>query len=193
MEEPPNPGYLEVLADYLVLCMEKQERKQRKILTENRMITVNRNETSFEGLVSQFDAHEDTIYDMITEDKQKIMRPKVSITQKDLNEIPFLRQLREAIHDWEQQLKTASGRSAYQIKKALIEMRKDQYIIKNAYRKPVNPLHLVSSKHYTSLEDTTSEFTEDGLPIPSGVSLMDPQICSFILRNYSKLKQDSWD
>ena len=45
-----TPGYLEVLADYLVLCMEKQERKQRKILTDNRMTTVNKRETSFEGL-----------------------------------------------------------------------------------------------------------------------------------------------
>ena len=32
LEENPNPNekYLEVLADYLILCMEKQERKERK-------------------------------------------------------------------------------------------------------------------------------------------------------------------
>ena len=31
LEENPNPGsaYLEILADYLVLCMEKQEKKER--------------------------------------------------------------------------------------------------------------------------------------------------------------------
>ena len=29
----PNEAYLEILANYLVLCMEKQERKKRKILT----------------------------------------------------------------------------------------------------------------------------------------------------------------
>ena len=54
LEETPNPSsaYLETLADYLVLCMEKQERKERKLLTENRMATVNKRETSFEGLVS---------------------------------------------------------------------------------------------------------------------------------------------
>jgi hypothetical protein len=52
-EDPaPNEKYLEILADYLVLCMEKQEKKERKILTENRMMTVNKRETSFEGLVS---------------------------------------------------------------------------------------------------------------------------------------------
>ncbi|MBP3801549.1 MAG: hypothetical protein J6I85_05985 [Clostridia bacterium] len=32
-----NPAYLEILANYLIYCMEKQEKKQKKILTENRM------------------------------------------------------------------------------------------------------------------------------------------------------------
>lgn len=48
----PSPAYLEILADYLVLCMEKQEKKEKKILTDNRMATVNKRETSFEGLAS---------------------------------------------------------------------------------------------------------------------------------------------
>ena len=54
LEETSNPNsqYLEALADYLILCMEKQEKRERKILTENRLTTVNKHETSFEGLVS---------------------------------------------------------------------------------------------------------------------------------------------
>ena len=36
----PNDKYLEILADYLILCMEKQEKKEKKILTDNRMTTV---------------------------------------------------------------------------------------------------------------------------------------------------------
>ena len=43
----PNEAYLEILANYLVLCMEKQEKKEKKILTDNRMSTVNKRETSF--------------------------------------------------------------------------------------------------------------------------------------------------
>lgn len=74
LEENPDPGekYLEILADYLILCMEKQERKERKILTDNRMMTVNKRETSFEGLVSQFENGEDGIYNLITENKNII-------------------------------------------------------------------------------------------------------------------------
>lgn len=82
MAETPEPTekYLEILADYLILCMEKQERKERRILTENRMSTVNKRETSFEGLVGQFENGEDGIYNLITQDKNVIFQPKVSIT-----------------------------------------------------------------------------------------------------------------
>jgi len=54
LAENPNPNekYLEILADYLIFCLEKQERKERKILTDNRLTTVNKREVSFEGLVS---------------------------------------------------------------------------------------------------------------------------------------------
>ena len=71
IEENPNlsPNYLEYLADYLVLAMEKQERKEKKILTQNRMKTVKDRETSVEGLVSQFENGEDGIYNLITNDK----------------------------------------------------------------------------------------------------------------------------
>ena len=54
LEETPDitPAYLEILADYLVLCMEKQEKKEKNILTENRLATVNKRECSFEGLAA---------------------------------------------------------------------------------------------------------------------------------------------
>ena len=74
LEENPEPNekYLEILADYLVLCMEKQERKKRKILTDNRMTTVNKRETSFESLVSQLENGEDGIYNLVKNDKNII-------------------------------------------------------------------------------------------------------------------------
>lgn len=195
LEENPDPGpkYLEILADYLVFCMEKQEKREKRILTENRMTTVNKREMSFEGLVSQLENGEDGIYNFITEDKQVIFQPKVSITQKDLDEIPLLRQLRSTIAVWEARLKTVEGRDAFIIKKALIEMRKDQYLIKNAYRKPLGNGLLTRSEHYIAMDDTTSSFDDTGRPIPQGISLMNPKVCSQILCNYSRLKQDSWD
>lgn len=173
--------------------MEKEEKKEKKILTENRMATVNKRETSFEGLVSQLENGEDGIYGLITNNKQVIFQPKVTITKKDLEEIPDLRQLRETIDLWEQKLKTVEGKDKFLIKKALIEMRKDQYLIKNAYRRPIVLTKITRSSHYIELLDKTCEFDEKGLPIPDGVSLMNPKVCEAILCNYSKLKQDSWD
>ena len=173
--------------------MEKQERKERKILTDNRMMTVNKRECSFEGLVSQLENGEDGIYNLITDNKNQIFQPKVTITKKDLDEIQPLRQLREAINVWEAKLKVTEGKDAFVIKKALIEMRKDQYVIKNAYRRPIVPNKLTRSTHVIMLPDETSSFDEEGYPIPKGVSLLNPVVCSAILCNYSKLKEDSYD
>lgn len=193
LEECPNPTpqYLETLADYLVLCMEKQEKKERKLLTENRMATVNKRETSFEGLVSQLENGEDGIYGMISNDKNQIFQPKVMITKKDVEEVPGLAQLREAIKMWEQKLKTASGRDAFIIKTAIIELRKDQYILKDAYRKPIIPKNITRSKHFIPLE-SDFDFDDEGYVIPEGVSLCDPKVVSAILCNYSLMKQESW-
>lgn len=193
LEENPDPGehYLEILANYLILSMEKQEKKARLILTDNRMTTVNKRETSFEGLVSQFENGEDGIYGIITEDKNMIFQPKVSITKQDLEDIPLLRQVRESIAYWDSRMKQATGREAYIIKQTLIELRKDQYIIKSAYRKPIVFNSLTRSKHILPLDESIT-IGEDGRPIAHGVSLLNPAVCSAILCNYSKLKEDCY-
>ena len=191
-DEPLSNAYLEVLADYLILCMEKQERRERSILTDNRMTTVNKRETSFEGLVSQFENGEDGIYNLMTEDKNQIFQPKVSITKKDLEEIEPLKQLREAIEYWEEKLKTTEGKDAFTIKRTLIELRKDQYVIKNAYRKPIVFTQAIKSKNFIPLEGEIT-LDEEGYCKSKGVVLTDPAVCSAVLCNYSKLKQDSYD
>ena len=72
--------------------MEKQEKKERKILTENRMATINKREISYEGLVSQLENGEDGVYNLITDNgKNTIFQPKVTITKQDIEEIPLLR------------------------------------------------------------------------------------------------------
>ena len=169
--------------------MEKQERKEKKILTENRMTTVNKREMSFEGLASQLENGEDGIYNLMNENKNQIFRPKVTITKKDLEEIEPLRQLREAIDAWEAKLKVTEGKEAFIIKKAVIEMRKDQYLIKDAYRRPIMPKSIIASKHEIEIEDNTY-LGEDGFAAPGGVSLVDWKVCSAILCNYSKLKSE---
>lgn len=191
LEEHPdvNESYLEVLADYLVLCMEKQERKERKILTDNRLATIDKRETSLEGLIGQLENGEDGIYNLMKEDKNAIFQPKVTITKQDLEDIPELRQLRESIARWEQRSKTASGRAAYIIKSTLIELRKDQYVIKNAYRNPIIFTKLTHGGRFTTelpfdewIDPETKEVKN------SGISFLNPVVISTILCNYTKLK-----
>ena len=154
------------------------------------MTTVDKREVSFEGLVSQFENGEDGIYNLITENKDIIFQPKVTITKKDIEEIEPLRQLREAIKIWEEKQKTATGKEAFIIKKTLIELRKDQYIIKNAYRRPIVPIKLIHSKQIVSLDGKIS-INQNGEISYSGFTFLNPKICEAVLCNYSKLKQDS--
>lgn len=183
--------YLESLADYLVFCMEKEERKEKKILTENRLATVNKRETSFEGLVSQFENGEDGVYNIADNNKHVIFQPKISITKKDLEEIPELEQTTSSIKIWEDIANKVEGKEAFIAKKALIETRKDQYVIKNAFKKPVS----ISASFHVKAPiplDRKEWIDENGDVAYEGVSLMNPKVCSAILCNYSKLKDSAW-
>jgi hypothetical protein len=101
LEEDPNPNeqYLEILANYLVFCMEKEERNQKKIMTDNRKMTINKRETSFEGLISKFENGEDGIYNILdTGNKNVIFQPKLEITPEDLERVPEIQQAIDAIN-----------------------------------------------------------------------------------------------
>ena len=127
-----TPYNLEQLANYLIYQMEKEERKERTILTPNRLVTVNKRETSFEGVLSKFETNKDGIYGIMNEDKNVILSPKVSITAKDIEEIPFLKQIRESI----KRLRAIPNRN-YIIQQAIIDLSQTQYIVKEAYLKPM--------------------------------------------------------
>jgi hypothetical protein len=94
---------------------------------------------------------------------------------------------------WEAKLKTAVGRDAYIIKKTLIELRKDQYVIKAAYQKPISFNKITKTNNIPQLpeeeiivDETTGDITT------KGVSFLNPKVCSVFLCNYAKIKEDSW-
>lgn len=185
--------YLEILSDYLIYSMDKAERKKKKILTDNRMVTVNKREVSFQGLAGRLENGEDGIYNMITNDKNIIFSPKVSITKKDLEEIPYLKDLKEAIAAVEKAEKAASGKKKYQLKKQLIELHQDQYTIKNAYRKPIFFMNTIKSFSKLNLDEQVT-ITASGDVVSSGlINLFNPAHVSTLLCYYSNIKEDSWD
>lgn len=185
--------YLEILSDYIIFAMDKQERKNKKILTDNRMVTVNKRELSFQGLVGKLENGEDGIYNMIANDKNIIFTPKISITPQDIAEIPELKRLRDAIDEVEKQMKAATGKRKFLLKKQLIEMRQDQYVIKNAYKKPIYCLNGIKSMAKLNLSENITinekgEVSSDGI-----ISLFDAKHVSALLCNYSKIKEEVWD
>lgn len=183
--------YLQILADYMIFAMTKQERKSKIINTDNRMVTINKRQTSLEGLVNKFENGEDGIYNVIIEnDKNVIFTPKIKITEKDIATIPALKQLREAIAVVEEAQKKARGKKKYLLKKQLIQMRQDQYVIKNSYNQPVYCLNAAKSFNSIQFNDDITVDKKTGvIKDNSLLSLMNPKHVSALLCNYSKLKQ----
>lgn len=58
-EQLNNKKYIEILSNYIVSAMTPEEKKEKLILTDNRMVTINKRETSYQNLVSKFENGED--------------------------------------------------------------------------------------------------------------------------------------
>ena len=192
-----TPRYLEILADYMMNALTKEEKKSKMYLTDNRMVTINRRETSFEGLAEKFENGEDGLYNLIKNDKNILFTQKYSITDTDLARIPGLRQLKEAIDDIEQESKRAAGKRKYLLKKQLIEMRRDQYVLKNAFAQTMAPTASPAGLNKIDL-DEKRYIDENGEPQSTGlISFFNEKHISAILCNYNGLKIETkgrfWD
>ena len=170
--------------------MTKQEKKQKKITTQNRKVTINKRETSFDGLVTKFENGENGVYNLIIEnDKNIIFTPKISITQEDIAVVPGLKALRDAIAAVQAEQKVARGKRKYLLTKQLIQMRQDQYVLKNSYYKPISCLSAIKNFHVINFEEKVT-IAEDGSISSNGlVTFFNPKHISALLCNYSKLKE----
>ena len=129
----------------------------------------------------------------IENDKNVLLTHKKEITEKDLEEIKALRDLKEAIKILEEQEKKATGKRRYKLKKWLIEMHQEQYIIKDSY-KPTMASSGSAVKSLTKI-DLAENITidEKGEPVSDcAVTFFNPAHVCALLCNYSALKQDCW-
>ena len=58
----PNKNSLERMTDYIFDVLSAKERKQIGLLSKNTLATIQKRETSFEGLAAKFEDAEDSIY-----------------------------------------------------------------------------------------------------------------------------------
>lgn len=190
-----SPAKLDRMADYIIFAQDKKERKEKKILTENRLFTINKRETSYEGLLTKFENGEDGIYNLISDNKNIRLTQKKEITEKDKAEVPGLKDLVSAIEYTEEKFKKASGRDKFLLKKHLIQMRQDQYILKENYYQPIKSNSINSVKGIASLDLTENIiFNEKGEPVSDClINLFDADSVSAILCNYSAIKEEVYD
>lgn len=187
----PTPAYLEKLSDY-ILFVDKKD-KTKKTVTHNRNITIKKREVSFEGLSAALESGEDGLQTLVRNDKNILFCPKISITEKDLAEIPSLNEIRNVREALKQQLAAARGAKAYSLKKQIIELSQDQYVLKMAYKPPIKPSPQYQLPSTFSLADDIY-IAEDGLPRNDGaLSLFNPVHISFLLSNYSALTENNWE
>ena len=186
-----TPYYLEELTRYLVQT--QQNKKEKIILTDNRMVTVNKRETSYEGLVLKLENGEDGIYNFMTGgDKNILLVPKIQITENDIATVPELKKLREQIKKIENQQKEVTGRKKFLLTKQLIEMRQDQYILKSSYKPPITSMKLTKNVNHIVLNEKI-KIDEKGDPVSNClISLFEPHHISCLLCNYSKIKEQAW-
>lgn len=183
--------YLEELTKYLTIF--PNNKKEKKILTDNRMMTVNKREISFEGLVSKLQNGADGIYSFMTGgDKNIYLVPKIQITEKDKETVPGLKELIEQIKRLEKQQKKAKGRKKYLLTKQLIEARQQQYVLKSTYKPPIFGSKIVRTISKIEFNENIT-INEKGEPVSDGlISFFNPEHISHLLCNYSDIKQDSW-
>lgn len=190
-----TPRYKEILADYIIFAADKEERKQKKILTESRLVTVNKRETSYEALVEKLENGEDGIYNLMREDKNMLLSPKDPITQKDIDSIPALKSLIETIEKVEPQAKAAVGRGkkAYLLKKSVIQMRQDQYVIRNGARAATKANSYVKTLAKLAIPEEVYLNDKQEVKSTGFINLFNKKHVEILLVYYSILKQEIWD
>lgn len=185
-----TPKYLTILGNYILDARSKEEKRDKTILTDNRMITINKREVSYEELAEKLESGEDGIYNLIQPNKEMPLTNKTSITDEDVAAIPELSRLRDKIAQLEREAAAATGKQKYILKKTIIDMRRDQYILKNMF----NPAAVSSSGGSRSLQKSDIELDEDIYmdenkePVSKGlISFFSPAHISAILCHYDLL------
>lgn len=183
--------YLEQLTKYLTI--DPNNKKTKNVLTNNRLTTVNKREISFQGLISKLENGEDGIYNFMTGgDKNIFLVPKIEITEEDKETVPGLKELIEEIKKIQIRQKKARGKQKYLLTKQLIQMRRQQYVLKSSFRPAIFATKITKSINKIELDQTIT-IDKNGEPVSNSfISLFNPDHVCHLLCNYSEIKQDTW-
>lgn len=198
-EEQLNNKYLTYMGDYLLFVADKNQTKKEKkekysIVTKNREVTVNKRQVSFEEIVSNLENGEDGLYAMIRNDKNQILDQKDPITEKDIEEIPGLKENIATIESLKKQFEHAIGKNKYLLKQQIISKYQEQYILKASFKGVSNKIVISNQiKNMAHMRlDEEIFIDEEGFPQSTGIiNLFNTAHISFLLCYYSLLKEES--
>lgn len=212
IEETPSEKltkqYLERLADYLLLKYKKEKdlTKQKtgkdNILTENRKKHIYTREISLEGLAYSFNNNnensnsigEDGIYNVINDNKNILLTPKNPITDKDIAEVPGLAELTDTIHELEARFdNTKDPKQRKSLKDNIISLYKDRYILRTSHKGHINCINPTKVIYKMELYENITLDENDEIQVDANISLLIPTHVSYILCNYSKMKEGCYD
>jgi hypothetical protein len=205
LEETPaekkTSRYLQYLSDYLLFITEKNQTKIEKkeehpVTTKNREVTINKRQISYEQVAASLENGEDGLHALINNDKNQLLDNKDKITEKDIKEIPGLKEQLDLIEKLKNSFEKASGSLRFQLKTQIIEAWQQIYILKSSSRgAPVKGRASNQIKAMANMKIPEKiSLREDGtFNIESKISLLKPEHISFLLCYYSQLKQESAD
>ena len=198
--------YLEKMADYLLLGYEKDKTVKKdgkdKILSENRKNYIYEREISLEGLAYSFNNNadggsnlgEDGIYNLINDNKNILLVPKNKISDDDIKNIPGMKELTETIRGLEEKIKnTKDGKQRKSLKDNIIALYKDRYVLRASHKGHINCINPTKSMYKLDLYENITLDAEGNLKVDANISLLIPEHVSYILCNYSKMKENSYD
>ena len=195
-------AYLNYMSDYILFTNDKKQTIKEKtekypLVTKNREATVNKRQVSYEQIVSSLENGEDGIYNLMRQDKNQLLDPKSPITQKDIDEIPGLKDQYKLIELYKKTLQnTAAKDKRFSLKKQIIETWQQMYLMKGSYYgisgKSTTNNQVRNFAHAVLNENIWLD--DNQMPVSDGlISMFNPDHISFLLCNYSFLKQESQD
>ena len=194
--------YLNSMSDYILMVGDSGQTKKEKkssapIITNNRQVTVNKRQVSYEDVVSGLEAGEDGFQALINQDPAQLLDYREPISDDEVEEIPYMRDHLDLVERLKSQLATATdGRHKYLLKKQIIETYQQMYVLKASYHgwpaKSKVASQLKAMSHMPLPESI--RFDERQMPVSDAcITLFNPVHVSFLLTYYSSLKQDSYE
>ena len=193
--------YLTKMTDYILMLDRIGTKNKDNIITPNRKLVQDSHETSFEGLVAVFSneynengsaGNEDAVHNLITDNKNILLTPKLrKITPEEENSIPGLKEMTQEIDRLEELFNKATGKTKMSIKKNIIALRKDRYVLRSSYKPYINCMNAVKSASKLDIYENVEVCGEE-LKIEANISLLIPQHVSALLCNYSAIKAECW-